>query len=342
MVIIAVWPGASRVMQVIHHLDALPALSGTVVTVGNFDGLHVGHQKILDTLRSYGRRLGLSVGAITFEPHPLRQIAPERAPVRLSTPGQRIRLLERQGVDVLLIQQFDRAFSRLSPEEFIARYLVGGFGARLVCVGHNFRFGHEHRGSVETLRAGSFPFSVVEVPPVLRGGRPVSSSRVRESLREGDVSLARRLLGRCYEIEGSQVSGTGRGSRETVPTLNMKPHNELMPRDGVYCTRIRLRAAEGMKNCPWLDAVTNIGTRPTFNGAARTVETFVPDQEIGSVREAVALRFFRRIREERRFSSSAELRAQILRDVEASRRFFRRLSFIPTDRVEVSDLGDAP
>jgi len=307
-------------MKLIRHLEDLPDLSGSVVTIGNFDGFHVGHRAILDTLGERGRALGLPVVAVTFEPHPLAVIAPDRAPVPISTPRQRTRRLEAAGVDVLFIQEFDPEFSRLEPGDFISRYLIGAFRARALVVGANFRFGHRHRGTIETLRARTGDFEVVEVPPVVRGGLPVSSSRIRRCLAGGEVSRARRLLGHCYEMEGQRVGGAGRGSRKTVPTLNMEPWNRLIPKDGVYVTRVRLG-----ESADWLDAVSNVGVRPTFNGRDRTIETFVPDRVISRDEDGLRLKFLRRLRDECRFSDTRALRDQILRDVDDARRFFRRL-----------------
>lgn len=302
-------------MKVIHSLDSLPALAGSVLTIGNFDGFHLGHRAIFDALNEAGRRLGLPRVAITFEPHPLELISPDRAPLAISTASQREHLIEDAGADILFIQTFDRPFSRLTPEEFIGRYLIDAFQARVLAVGRNFRFGCEHRGSVTTLEDHP-DFELVPVPPVLLDGAPVSSSRIRAAIAEGDVALAARLLGHSYEIEGHRVVGTGRGTRETVPTLNMHPDNPLRPRRGVYLTEIALGAG------PWLPALTNVGTRPTFNGGGETVETHVPDHEIPPGEARLRLRFLERLRDEQRFSDPSRLRQQILQDIEQAREFF--------------------
>lgn len=303
-------------MKVIRSLDNLAELAGSVLTIGNFDGFHLGHQAIFGALNEAAARLGLPRVAITFEPHPLELISPERAPVAISTPGQRERLVAAAGADVLYIQTFDRSFSRLTPEEFISRYVVDAFHARVLTVGHNFRFGCEHRGSVATLERYADRFDLVAVPPVVLDGTPVSSSRVRTAITEGEVARAGRLLGRSYEIEGSRVSGTGRGARETVPTLNMQPDNPLRPGRGVYLTEIALGAGA------WLPALTNVGTRPTFNGVGETIETHVPDREIPPGEGRVRLRFLERLRDEERFADTAGLRARILQDIDRAREFF--------------------
>jgi riboflavin kinase/FMN adenylyltransferase len=326
-------------MQVIRHLDDLPPVidcrgrdcdggGGSVVTIGNFDGFHVGHQAILEALREKGRALRLPVAAITFEPHPLKLIAPERAPRPVSTVDQRLAWLAEAGADLVLVQNFDAPFSRLSPSEFISTYLDGAFRARLLSIGGNFRFGHRHAGSLDSLRRWNGAFEVLEVPPVFLGGAPVSSSRIRRCLSDGEVGRARKLLGRPYEITGRQVPGEGRGRRETVPTLNLAPDDLLLPRYGVYLTRIR--SGEG----GWLEGVTNVGTRPTFGGESPSIETFVPDRTLPAISGPLTLRFLHRLRDERRFPDAAALREQILRDVAAARRFFGRLErFAPCDSV---------
>jgi riboflavin kinase/FMN adenylyltransferase len=264
-----------------------------------------------------------------------------RAPTPISTLGQRIRLIENAGVDVLVIQEFDKAFSSLSPDAFISTYLVNGLKARLLCVGHNFRFGNQHKGNIDTLRGWTPGFEVIEVPQVSLGGHMVSSSRVRQCLTGGDVSLARRFLGQCYEIEGDVVSGTGRGSRETVPTLNMRPNNELLPKNGVYCTRVRLAGSDSTE-CPWANALTNIGTRPTFGGENVTVETYVLDKAIPPQPGEIALRFLRRLRDEQRFENADALKVQIDQDAVLARRFFQRLdASSDDDGVAVCSPGDS-
>jgi riboflavin kinase / FMN adenylyltransferase len=303
-------------MKVIRSLDRLPALECSVLTIGNFDGFHLGHQAIFRALNEAGTRRGLPRAAITFEPHPLELIAPERAPLAISTPAQRERLIEAAGADVLFIQTFDRPFSRLTPEEFIARYVIDAFRAQVLSVGENFRFGCEHRGSIATLDGYPDQFDLIAIPPVVLDGTPVSSSLVRTAIAEGDVARAGRLLGRSYEIEGRRIPGTGRGAQETVPTLNMQPDNRLRPGRGVYLTEIAL------DDEAWLQALTNVGTRPTFNGGGETIETHVPDREIPAGAGRLRLRFLERLRDERRFNDTSELREQILRDIERAREFF--------------------
>src|SRR5262252_8298310 len=247
-------------MKVVTSLsDADVSQQPSVVSIGNFDGLHLGHREILETVVRRARTLGLQSVAMTFSPHPIRFLAPDRAPRMISTLDQKIALIESTGIDVLFIANFDRPFSRLSPEEFIQHYLIEGLRAHSVCVGGNFNFGFQQRGTIETLRQFNSNFEIIEVPPVRVRGAVVSSTLARRLVSAGNVSRAGRLLGRWVEIQGKIVSGAGRGRTMKIPTLNLEPENELIPNGGVYITRIALKGGS------FRDAVTNIGTRPTFN-----------------------------------------------------------------------------
>jgi riboflavin kinase/FMN adenylyltransferase len=254
---------------------------------------------------------------MTFDPHPIRFLAPDKAPRLISTLGQKIAWIGELGVDVLFVARFDAAFAGLEPDEFIRRYLVEGLRARAVSVGANFNFGRRQSGTVETLRQWKSHFDVIEVPPVLVRGVPVSSTLIREQISEGAVGAARRLLGRLVELEGRIVEGAGRGRRVTVPTFNLEAENELVPRRGVYITRISLDGA------PYLEAVTNIGVRPTFDDGEPSIETHALSGPVPASAASARLQFVRRLRDERRFDSPGALSAQIADDVRRARRFFQ-------------------
>lgn len=307
-------------MKVATSLADADVSHPSVVSIGNFDGLHIGHREILTTVVERARELKLRPVAMTFSPHPIRFLSPDRAPRLISTLNQKIQLIESTGIDVLFLAQFDAAFSRLEPEEFIKRYLIEGLHARSICVGGNFNFGHRGRGTIQTLREFQSHFEVIEVPPVRVRGTVASSSRIREMVGAGQVSRACRLLGRWSEIEGRIVSGAGRGRTMQTPTLNLDPENELIPRQGVYVTRISLDGG------PYLDAVTNIGTRPTFNETSLTIETFVLRGHIPETVSGARLAFLRRLRDEKKFASAEDLRAQIGLDVRRAARLFRSLN----------------
>lgn len=304
-------------MKVVRSLP--DTRTASVVSIGNFDGLHLGHRRILETVVRRARTLGLQSVAMTFSPHPIRFLAPDRAPRMISTLDQKIALIESTGIDVLFIANFDRPFSRLSPEEFIQHYLIEGLRAHSVCVGGNFNFGYQQRGTIETLRQFNSNFEIIEVPPVRVRGAVVSSTLTRRLVSAGNVSRACRLLGRWVEIEGKIVSGAGRGRTMKIPTLNLEPENELIPNGGVYITRIALDGDS------FRDAVTNIGTRPTFNETSQTIETFILSAPVPEEVSEARLAFLYRLRDEKKFDSPEDLRAQIAIDVRRAQQFFRML-----------------
>ena len=262
--------------------------------------------------------------ALTFSPHPVRFLAPGRSPKLISTLDQKVRLIEETGLDLLFIAPFDEAFSRLAPGQFIREYLIEGLGAQEVCVGSNFNFGYRQQGTIQTLReCGNL--QVIEVPPVRLRRTVVSSTRVRELITAGEVSHACRMLGRWVELEGTIVGGAGRGRKQTVPTLNLEAGNELLPRAGVYITRISLDDGRP------LDAITNIGVRPTFDDGGLTVETFVLRDPVPDLARTARLQFMRRVRDEIKFESPEALRRQITIDIRRAERFFRLLNFLSAD-----------
>ncbi len=306
-------------MKVATSLTDVAFASPSVVSIGNFDGLHLGHREILKTVRRRADELGVQSVAMTFSPHPIHFLAPDRAPRLISTPAQKIQLMESTGVDVLFVATFDHEFSRMSPEHFVREYLIEGLKARAVCIGGNFNFGYRQRGTIQTLREFASHFEVIEIPPVRVRGTIVSSSRVRELVDAGEVSGACRLLGRWIQLEGRIVSGAGRGRTMQIPTLNLAAENELVPRVGVYVTRISVDGG------PFLNAVTNIGFRPTFNEKEMTVETFVLSARVPERVDQARLDFLYRLRNEQKFDSPDALRAQIAADVARAQKFFRFL-----------------
>jgi riboflavin kinase/FMN adenylyltransferase len=306
-------------MKVATSLAEVDVSQGSIVSIGNFDGLHVGHREILKTVIDKAAPLGLKSVAMTFSPHPTQFLAPDRAPRLISTPEQKIRLIESTGIDVLFIATFDHAFSRMSPEHFVRQYLIDGLQARSVCIGGNFNFGYRQRGTIQTLREFRSYFDVIEVPPVRVRGTVVSSSRIRELTEAGEVSGACRLLGRWIQIEGRIVSGAGRGKAMQVPTLNLAPENELIPKTGVYISLISVDGG------PFLPGVTNVGYRPTFNETNLTIETFVLTGTMPAGASTARLEFLYRLRDEKKFASADELRAQIAFDVARAQKFFRML-----------------
>ena len=297
----------------------------TALTIGNFDGVHAGHREILRRVVALARERGWKPSVLTFDPHPARIVAPDRAPRLLTTPEERARLMREEGIEQVLILPFTRELAGFSPERFVREIVVERLEARAVLVGDNFRFGHEHAGDTRLLAelGRRYGFLVEAVPAIRMRGRVVSSSEVRRLVEAGSVALAGRLLARPYALEGEVVPGHGIGSKQTVPTLNLAPAAEVMPARGVYVTRTS-DSASGRR---WI-SVTNIGTRPTFGGDSVTVETFLLDPLEGASPRVIRVEFLERLREERRFDDAAALKVQILRDVARARAYFRRVSRI--------------
>jgi riboflavin kinase / FMN adenylyltransferase len=291
------------------------------VAIGNFDGVHAGHRRLFRRTTAVSRERGWTPSALTFDPHPTRVVAPERAPRLLTSAEDRWPFMEAEGIEQVFVIPFNREFASLSPEEFARTVLVDGLGAAGVFVGENFRFGAKHAGDVELLkRLGTeLGFQVEVVPSVYVRRRMVSSTEIRTLIEQGAVSLACRLLERPYWVEGTIVSGEGIGSKQTVPTLNLDTPAEVLPADGVYITRTRDGARE------W-QSITNIGMRPTFHGSRRTIETFLLSPFDGRTPERIRLEFLKRVRAERKFDSPNDLKTQILRDVGVATKYFRRIT----------------
>lgn len=310
-------------MRIFRSLDETPAGFGPcALTIGNFDGVHYGHRRILRRVRELAEARRLTPSVLTFDPHPTRIVAPDRSPLLMTTPERRSELMRREGIEQVLILPFTPELAQVSAEDFVRRILIDRLQARVVLVGDNFRFGHRHAGTVELLgelgrRLG---FETEVVPAVTCRGRVVSSSAVRELLLAGNVSLAARLLLRPYSLEGEVVSGRGVGSKQTVPTLNLATAGELIPARGVYITRTR-----DLDEAREWTSVTNIGYRPTFGASEQlSIESFLLDP-LDEPPRRIAVEFLRRIREERKFETPEALRSQILRDVRAAQSYFRRL-----------------
>lgn len=294
----------------------------SVLAIGNFDGLHLGHQAILRAATARALEIRAVSTALTFDPPPLKVLRPESAPMRLSTNAQRIAWFSVLGVEAAVVLPFTMELARLAPEEFVEQILVGELRVAAILVGENFRFGHRQTGNVKLLRelGERIGFDVVIIPPVIYRGEIVSSTIIRREIAQGDVRHAGRLLGRPFALTGEVVSGTGTGSKFTFPTLNLAAEQELLPARGVYITRTCF--PDGSRSHR---SVTNIGMRPTFNGTALTVETHILNFRGEIPAKRIEVRFWDRLREEKKFNGAVELREQITRDIAGANRFFDRL-----------------
>jgi riboflavin kinase/FMN adenylyltransferase len=294
----------------------------SVLAIGNFDGLHLGHQAILRAATARAQEIGAVSTALTFDPPPKKVLRPESAPLRLSTNAQRIEWFSMLGLQSAVVLPFTMELARLAPEDFVEQILIGDLRVASLLVGENFRFGHRQSGNVKLLRelGERLGFEVVIIPPVIFRGEIVSSTIIRREIAEGDVSHAGRLLGRPFVLTGEVVSGTGTGSKFTFPTLNLAAEQELLPARGVYVTRTNFPGESRAHR-----SVTNVGIRPTFNGSALTVETHLLDFQGEIPAKRIEAHFWKRLREEKKFSGPAELREQIARDIKTANHFFDRL-----------------
>jgi riboflavin kinase/FMN adenylyltransferase len=302
----------------------------SVLAIGNFDGIHLGHQEILRSAVARAQALGAVSTALTFDPSPRKVLRPDSAPLRLSTNAQRMDWFNSLGLEAAVILPFTLELARLSPEEFVEHILVRDLHIKTVLVGEDFHFGHKQAGNVKLLKelGTKNDFDVVIVPPVQYRGEIVSSTIIRREVAEGDVSHAGRLLGRPFALTGEVVGGTGTGRKFTFPTLNLAAEQELLPARGVYITRTFFDG----ENCS-RRSVTNIGVRPTFNGSALSVETHLLDFQGTNTPNRIEVRFWKRLREEKKFTGPEELRAQIARDIATANKFFSRLRRFRSPRV---------
>ncbi|GAB4222452.1 MAG: bifunctional riboflavin kinase/FAD synthetase [Acidobacteriota bacterium] len=322
-------------MIVARRRGPLPGADGrpVIATCGNFDGVHLGHQAIMRRIRERADASGGLATVITFHPHPMRVLAPDRAPRLMLTEEQKLAELERLGVDAVVILPFDREIAAMPAEEFARRVLAEELGVREIHVGPDFRFGRGRVGDVGLLtRLGTeLGFEAHAVPPVIDGGERVSASRIRRELAAGRVEEAARLLGRPFTLVGTIVHGEGRGHKQLLPTANLAPENEFVPERGVYVTRTRWNGQQ------W-HGLTNVGIRPTFGGRRVTIETFLSGFAGDLYGRRVELAFLARLRPEHRFDTPQQLMEQIWRDIDAFEAWCREHGVA----VEAPSRGDNP
>lgn len=307
-------------MRVVRSLDELAEpLPSPVLTIGNFDGVHQGHQRILKRVVKEARlRRGTAI-VLTFDPHPVKVLAPQAVLPLLTTPEQKLKLLEAAGLELVLVLPFTQELAHLSPRAFVDEIVCRRLRVQVLCVGPSFRFGYEQAGDTAVLDglAREFGLALHIIPPVVLRGQVTSSSLIRRLVIEGEVAQAARRLGRPFALTGKIQPGAGRGRPLGFPTLNMVPEQECLPARGVYVTETLF------EGCAFPSA-TNVGVRPTFGGQQLLVESHLLDFSGDIAGGRLEVRFHRRLRSEQKFPSLQALRSQIQRDVEHARQFFAR------------------
>jgi len=325
-------PHHTKPMQIFHKLEEVPAGFGpTLLSVGNFDGVHRAHTRVLANIVSRAREQGLKAVAVTFEPHPMRILRPDSGLKLLTPTSEKLRLLKATGLDAVLLLPFTRDLSLMTPQTFAHDILKAGLHAREVHEGFNFHFGNKAAGDVKLLAelGHEMGFEVKLFPELRLRREPVSSTQIRKLLAHGRVSCSRHLLARPFSILSTAGRGRGYGSKYTVPTINLSRYEELVPMDGVYVTRTRVAA-----EC--FDSVTNVGNRPTFGTELFAIETHLLNfhpVELNPETE-VEIHFLQRLRDEIKFPSVEALREQIGKDVRKAGRYFRLLKL--RDRTQTS------
>ncbi|MBI5213225.1 MAG: bifunctional riboflavin kinase/FAD synthetase [Nitrospirae bacterium] len=316
-------------MQIIRELQNVSCYPNPVVTIGNFDGVHLGHQKIFKKVEAKAKEINGIPIAITFDPHPVRVLAPERGLKILTTFGDKADLMSNSGIKVLISIGFDKEFARTDPDDFIRNVLIDKIGAKWIVVGHNYAFGKGKKGTPALLRRRGrkygFGVSVVRYAKVYDD--IVSSSRVRSLLLRGRVCEALKMLGRAYHIEGTVIKGLGRGaSLLHTPTANITAPNELVPKEGVYAVRVSLYETEKSPIHRFTDSpirvydgVANIGKNPTFGDVPVSYEVHIFDFSRNLLGEKIRIHFIDRIRDEKKFSGIKELEDRIKKDIEKAK-----------------------
>jgi riboflavin kinase / FMN adenylyltransferase len=290
-------------------------ISGSCVTIGNFDGVHMGHQRLMARTCAKAKARGLVSVVVTFDPHPQTVFLGPKAPAFLTTTAQRLRLIEERGLNVALVLEFTRQMAALEPEEFVRRYLLDGLNMRELVIGYDYAMGKGRKGNYELLKklGGELGFGVERLDPVIVGGAVVSSTRIRDLVMSGNVWDARPLLGRFFEVQGMVIDGKKRGAALLgYPTANLSHGGTLLPRPGVYAVWAGL-------NGEILPAVANVGVNPTFGDTGLTLEAHIMDFNRAIYGEQLCVQFVQRLRSERKFASIDELKTRIGEDVRLGR-----------------------
>jgi riboflavin kinase/FMN adenylyltransferase len=311
-------------MQIFRQLADIPAHFGpSIATIGNFDGVHCGHQLVIAEVVAQARSQNLRSIAITFDPHPARVIRPESSQPLITPLPQKLELLAATGIDAVLVLPFTSELSRMTARTFATEVLQRALHVTELHEGENFRFGYQAEAGIESLEAlgRELGFTVRVYAPRHLRGETISSSRIRQMIAEGDVTHVRALLGRSFAICSTPASGRGYGTRYTVPTINLAPYTELLPANGVYITSLTVGTGSSSET---FEGVTNVGNRPTFGADSFAIETHLLNFHPIDLNEStpLVLTFLRRLRAEMRWPNPEALKEQIGRDVAKAKRYF--------------------
>jgi len=299
-------------MQVILNLNEIAKpLTNPVLTIGNFDGVHKGRLPLFDKVKERAKAIAGQSVVMTFEPHPLKIMRPANGPQLITHTGQKLELIEKAGIDVIVCVSFDREFAAIPARDFVNSILVKKIGIKEIVVGYDYTFGHNREGDINLLReiGNDFGFVVHLVGPIEIDHTLVSSTSIRRLVQEGRLEEARVLLGRDFEVQGTVVKGRNRGGRLLgFPTANLNPHGELLPKTGVYAVKLLIDDV-------FYNGVTNVGYNPTFGDTGLTVETHVLDYSCELMGKTIKVHFIKRLRDEKTFKTLEELSGQIAQDI---------------------------
>lgn len=305
-------------MQIIKDIKKVKGIKPPIVTIGNFDGVHIGHQKVLKAVKDRAKKLRLLSVVYTFEPHPLKVVAPHKSPPLLTILEEKIGLIKASGIDYLILARFTKEFASQHPKKFVEDVLVKQLKAKEVWVGHDYAFGKGRAGTIEHLKGlgKKFGFKVSVIPACKKRGIIISSSKIREYVKDGKIKEAASLLGRYYSVCGKVVKGRNIGKHLGFPTANIEIHHELIPKDGIYAVRVLLGNAI-------YKGAANIGFAPTFHIKKRAVEAHIIGFKGNIYGRKLKIEFIQRLRGEKTFKDIKELATQIQRDIEKIKKILK-------------------
>lgn len=308
-------------MRVIRGIEKLE-VENTVITIGNFDGVHKGHEKLFEFVKRKAKLINGTSVVVTFHPHPIKVLFKEHPLKLITTTEDKLKLIEKCGIDITVLIPFTPTFAQIEAEDFVRDILIQKFNAKWVIVGYDYKFGKGRRGDRDLLKTlgNSYGFKVKVLKAYKRKGKILSSTAVRNALKEGNVREANLFLGRAYHIDGEVIKGFGRGSSLLgYPTANILPFQEIIPKEGVYAVKIAIKHLSKIYR-----GVANIGRNPTFDNESLSYEVHILDFNEDLIGKSIRIHFIARIRDEKKFSSPEELKQSIAKDIEEAKKVFSR------------------